>query len=97
MNELRKDPTRGQWVLIRPEPPAGDGSECPYCPGAEAASGPEIAAYRKDGSAPNTPGWMVRESMEYPWARARESNLPSAEISSAIRPSGSFTGRSGCA
>ena len=60
MNELRKDPTRGQWVLIRPEPPAGDGSECPYCPGAEAASGPEIAAYRKDGSAPNTPGWMVR-------------------------------------
>jgi len=60
VNELRKDPTRGQWVLIRPEPPAGDGSECPYCPGAEAASGPEIAAYRKDGSAPNTPGWMVR-------------------------------------
>jgi UDPglucose--hexose-1-phosphate uridylyltransferase len=60
VNELRKDPTRGQWVLIRPKPPAGDGSECSYCPGAEAASGPEIAAYRKDGSAPNTPGWMVR-------------------------------------
>jgi UDPglucose--hexose-1-phosphate uridylyltransferase len=60
VNELRKDPTRGQWVLIRPKPPVGDGSECPYCPGAEAASGPEIAAYRKDGSAPNTPGWMVR-------------------------------------
>lgn len=60
MNELRKDPTRGQWVLIRPKSPSGEGEECPYCPGAEAVSGPEIAAFRKDGSAPNTPGWMVR-------------------------------------
>jgi UDPglucose--hexose-1-phosphate uridylyltransferase len=60
VNELRKDPTRGQWVLIRPKPQVGPSDECPYCPGAEAASGPEIAAYRKDGSAPNTPGWMVR-------------------------------------
>ena len=60
MSELRKDPTRGQWVLIRPKPNLSSSDECPYCPGAEAASGPEIAAYRKDGSAPNTPGWMVR-------------------------------------
>jgi UDPglucose--hexose-1-phosphate uridylyltransferase len=60
VKELRKDPTRGQWVLIRPRAPAGGSEECPYCPGAEATSGPEIAAYRKDGSAPNTPGWMVR-------------------------------------
>ncbi len=36
--------------------PEGD---CPFCPGAEAAT-PEIAAYRKEGSAPNTPGWTVR-------------------------------------
>ena len=60
MSELRKDPTRGQWVLIRPKASVGGGDECPYCPGAEAASGPEIAAYRKDGSAANTAGWMVR-------------------------------------
>ena len=60
MNELRKDLVRGQWVLIRPKPTTGADQECPYCPGAEAASGPEIAAYRKDGSAGNTPGWGVR-------------------------------------
>jgi UDPglucose--hexose-1-phosphate uridylyltransferase len=60
VNELRKDPTRGQWALIRPKGAAGDGAECPYCRGAEAVSGPEIAAYRKDGSGPNIPGWSVR-------------------------------------
>jgi UDPglucose--hexose-1-phosphate uridylyltransferase len=60
VSELRKDPTRGQWVLIRPKPGVSESSECPHCPGAEGLSGPEIAAYRKDGSAPNTPGWMVR-------------------------------------
>lgn len=60
MNELRKDPVRGQWVLIRPKPVGGAEHDCPYCPGAEATSGPEIAAYRKDGSAGNTPGWGVR-------------------------------------
>src|SRR5439155_1340027 len=60
VDELRKDPTRGHWVLIRPKgkwPSAGD---CPYCPGAEHLTGPEIAAYRKDGSPPNGPGWSVR-------------------------------------
>jgi UDPglucose--hexose-1-phosphate uridylyltransferase len=60
VDELRKDPTRGQWVLIRPkaEPPT-DGP-CPYCPGAEAMTGGEIAAYRKEGSPPNSPDWTVR-------------------------------------
>ena len=60
MDELRKDPTRGQWVLIRPkaEPPT-DGP-CPYCPGAEGMTGAEITAYRKEGSPPNSPDWTVR-------------------------------------
>lgn len=59
MEELRKDPTRGRWVLIRPKavPPAE--GDCPYCPGAEAGT-IEIAAYRKDGHGPNGPGWSVR-------------------------------------
>jgi UDPglucose--hexose-1-phosphate uridylyltransferase len=61
LSDLRKDPTRGQWVLVRPpggvEPP---GAECPFCPGNEASTPPEIAAYRKEGSAPNSPGWQVR-------------------------------------
>ena len=60
MDELRKDPTRGQWVLVRPpaEPAVEPG--CPYCPGAERRSGPEIAAYRREGAAANGPGWTVR-------------------------------------
>ena len=60
MDELRKDPTRGRWVLIRPKAVPPPSEPCPYCPGAEAATAPEIAAYRKDGSPPNTPGWTVR-------------------------------------
>src|SRR5574341_841497 len=60
MDELRKDPTRGHWVLIRPKAKPSLQGECPYCPGAEHLTGPEIAAYRKEGSAPNGPGWSVR-------------------------------------
>src|SRR3989304_1867166 len=61
MSSLRKDPTRGQWVLVRPKgevPPATD--ECPFCPGSESRTPPEIAAYRKQGAAPDGPGWSVR-------------------------------------
>ncbi len=60
MDELRKDPTRGNWVLIRPKAAAAASNPCHYCPGAEASTAPEIAAYRKDGSLPNGPGWRVR-------------------------------------
>ena len=60
MDELRKDPTRGQWVLIRPKGQASDNGHCPYCPGAEQLSGAEIAAYRNEGSEPNGPDWTVR-------------------------------------
>ncbi len=60
MDELRKDPTRGQWVLIRPKGGSAPDTECPYCPGAERLSGREIAAYRKEGSEANGPGWTVR-------------------------------------
>ncbi len=60
MGELRKDPTRGQWVLVRPNRRVDAVEECVLCPGAEGATGPEIAAYRKEGSAPNSPGWQIR-------------------------------------
>jgi UDPglucose--hexose-1-phosphate uridylyltransferase len=46
-------------VLIRPKPASRPAGRCPYCPGAEDLSGPEIAAYRKDGG-PNGAGWTVR-------------------------------------
>ena len=47
-------------MLIRPKADAAVHQNCPYCPGAEEATAPEIAVYRKDGSPPNTSGWSVR-------------------------------------
>jgi UDPglucose--hexose-1-phosphate uridylyltransferase len=70
--ELRKDPVAGRWVIIstdrqkRPndfhvETATLIGKEhCPFCPGHEAMTPPEIRGYRADGGAPNTPGWSVR-------------------------------------
>ncbi|PYM93669.1 MAG: galactose-1-phosphate uridylyltransferase [Candidatus Rokuibacteriota bacterium] len=60
MDELRKDPTRGRWVLIRPKAKPSRSTDCPYCPGAEHLTGPEIAAYRPEGPNANGPGWTVR-------------------------------------
>jgi UDPglucose--hexose-1-phosphate uridylyltransferase len=59
--ELRKDPTSGQWVLVRnwtPQPRRDD--ECPFCPGHESETPPEIAAYRTNGHLPNSSEWLVR-------------------------------------
>jgi UDPglucose--hexose-1-phosphate uridylyltransferase len=60
MSDLRKDPTRGRWVLVRPggKPPAG--STCPFCPDNESLTPQEIFAYRKEGSRRDGPGWSVR-------------------------------------
>jgi UDPglucose--hexose-1-phosphate uridylyltransferase len=76
MSDLRKDPTRGQWVLVRPSRPVyPSGAECPFCPGNEGLAPPEIAAYRKEGSPPDGPGWSVRVIPERdPYFRV-ESNL----------------------
>lgn len=61
VSELRKDPTRGQWVLVRPRSgPRRATDDCPFCAGNEGLTPPEIAAYRKEGSIPNGPGWDVR-------------------------------------
>jgi len=59
--ELRKDPTSGRWVLVqnRASRPS-DGTRCPFCPGHEAETPPEIAAYRSDGQPPNSADWLVR-------------------------------------
>jgi UDPglucose--hexose-1-phosphate uridylyltransferase len=69
---LRYDVTTNDWVIFAPErtrrphdlkksapavpPPEG---LCPFCPGKERLTGPEIYALR-GGTAPNTPGWSVR-------------------------------------
>ena len=73
MPELRYDPHRGEWTLIapdrraRPHPahyanatPAEDDPACPFCPGNEGETPPEVAAVREDGSAKNAPGWRAR-------------------------------------
>ena len=73
MPELRKDPVTGRWVIIstdRSRRP-GDfsreravikgGSFCPFCPGNEHTTPPEILAYRhtEDGKR-NAAGWNLR-------------------------------------
>ena len=72
MPELRKDPVTGRWVIIstdrqkrpndfRVERSAAVGREyCPFCPGHEEMTPPEVLSYRQNGGAPNAPGWDVR-------------------------------------
>ncbi|TMQ68566.1 MAG: galactose-1-phosphate uridylyltransferase [Candidatus Eisenbacteria bacterium] len=71
MPELRKDPVIGRWVIIStergrrptsfgptaPEPRSGF---CPFCPGSEDKTPPEVYAVRANGGPPNSAGWMVR-------------------------------------
>jgi UDPglucose--hexose-1-phosphate uridylyltransferase len=70
--ELRKDPVTGRWVIIstdrqkrpndfRVERSATVGRElCPFCPGREGLTPPEVLSYRQNGGAPNAPGWDLR-------------------------------------
>jgi UDPglucose--hexose-1-phosphate uridylyltransferase len=72
MPELRKDPVSDRWVIIATErarrptdfiretvPVKSAGRFCPFCPGHESKTPPEVLAYRS-GSAPNHPGWSLR-------------------------------------
>lgn len=71
MSELRRDPVSGRWVIISAErqgrpsdfevlpAPFGGRDRCPFCPGHEAMTPPEILALRR-GGAPDTPGWDLR-------------------------------------
>ena len=71
MPELRKDPIVQRWVVMAPdrakrpsdvqdEPRSVEGEFDPFAEGNEAATPPEIMAYRNYGSQPNGPGWRVR-------------------------------------
>jgi len=74
MSELRRDPVLDRWVIIAPARGArpyefatareqgGEGAgatPCPFCPGNEAMTMPEVLAYRGAGG-PNEPGWSLR-------------------------------------
>ena len=68
MSELRKNPLSDRWVIISEERGKRPGAlkkrkkplVCPFCPGNESATPPEIMADREPGSNPNEKGWRVR-------------------------------------
>ena len=72
MPELRKDPITNRWVIIsaiRGQKPSdfhyevadqADPENCPFCPGNESMTPPEIYAVRSDASAANSADWSVR-------------------------------------
>jgi len=73
MSELRKDYITNRWIVIaterakRPhdfkmprESISTDTSQCPFCPGNEKMTPPEVYAIREKGTKPDTPGWTIR-------------------------------------
>lgn len=84
MSEFRRDPIHHRWVVIlgqkwsevaqrleqaRPVPQ----EQCPFCPGRETETPPEIFALRDTGSRPNGPGWAVRVvPNKFPFLRIEE-------------------------
>lgn len=78
MPELRKDPVLERWVIISTErgkrptdyhssPKRKESRNCPFCPGNESLTPPEVLVLRDNGSQPNAPGWRLRViSNKYP-------------------------------
>jgi UDPglucose--hexose-1-phosphate uridylyltransferase len=71
MPQLRKDPVTKRWVIIVHEQAKGPadfpalpaprrGNSCPFCPGKEGSTPPEVLSYREANTLPNEPGWQVR-------------------------------------
>ncbi len=74
MQELRQDPITGRWVVIAPlrsERPKEfvdqgvpdfeiDVRKCPFCPGNEHMTPPEVYAVRPKDTKPDAPGWLIR-------------------------------------
>ena len=57
------------------EPEVVKGGFCPFDPGNEHTTPPEVLAYRDPGTEPNTPGWQLRVvNNKFP-ALAKEGNL----------------------
>jgi len=88
MPELRRDPIIGRWVVIatergklqpnfsknRTDLPSFS-PDCPFCPGNESKTPPEILSFRETGTQKNEKGWWVRVvPNKYPVLRV-EGNL----------------------
>ena len=65
--ELRRNRVSGKVVIVAPGRAArphdvapGPSPACPFCPGNEALTPPEIEARPPPGGAPDTPGWSLR-------------------------------------
>lgn len=72
MSQLRKDPITGRWIIVNSEKAMGPGDFsfekptkksdtkiCPFCPGNEHLTPPEIIAHRKVAGL-DKPGWTIR-------------------------------------
>lgn len=66
-HRLVLEPTTGRPVLLAPQrherpflTSAAGTAACPFCPGHETATPPEVFALRTPATAPDTPGWTVR-------------------------------------
>lgn len=69
MSRIRRDPTADRWVIVAPEradrpmlygPPGAATAACPFCPGNEHLTPPEVLAWGRPSPAPDTPGWRGR-------------------------------------
>lgn len=71
MPELRKDPVTGRWVIIATErakrphqyPKLDEerkGGFCPFCPGNEGSTPPELLSYRPSNTPKDSEGWWLR-------------------------------------
>ncbi len=71
MSQLREDPVTGRWIIVNvedPKPPdffkteahSKSSKTCPFCPGNESMTPPEILVLRKKPDAKAALGWLVR-------------------------------------
>src|SRR5687767_10864264 len=90
MPELRKDPVTGRWVIIateRAKRPAQyaklaeerKGGFCPFCPGNERSTPPEVLSYRPTSTGKDTEGW---------WLRTVPNKFPALKQEGALKRSG---------
>jgi UDPglucose--hexose-1-phosphate uridylyltransferase len=94
MSEIRKDPFLDRWVVLaphrenRPRSSQGDASkeDCPFCPGHESETPPEVLALGRPGGHLDTSGWQVRAFRnKYP-AFDPEANAPAVSPPFLVQP-----------